>query len=63
VSATFASSLDEFVVSSGAHLWIHGHTHDSFDYCIGNTRVVCNPGGYPGVEPNSRFVPGLVVRV
>lgn len=27
-------------------LVIHGHTHDPFDYYIGNCRVVCNPRGY-----------------
>jgi predicted phosphodiesterase len=35
-------------------LWIHGHTHVPCDYRIGETRVVCNPIGYPreggGVE-------------
>lgn len=25
---------------------IHGHVHDSFDYKVGSTRVVCNPRGY-----------------
>lgn len=29
-------------------LWVHGHTHDVFDYKLGDTRVVCNPMGYPG---------------
>jgi predicted phosphodiesterase len=28
-------------------LWVHGHTHHSFDYRVGNCRVVCNPRGYP----------------
>lgn len=28
-------------------LWIHGHTHERCDYMLGNTRVVCNPVGYP----------------
>jgi len=31
-SAAFASHLDHLVVKSD--LWIHGHTHDSFDYLI-----------------------------
>jgi predicted phosphodiesterase len=31
----------------GADLWVHGHTHDSFDYFCGHTRVICNPRGYP----------------
>ena len=30
--------------------WIHGHTHDPYDYVIGETRVVCNPRGYIGYE-------------
>lgn len=28
-------------------LWIHGHTHESFDYMIGSTRIICHPRGYP----------------
>lgn len=28
-------------------LWLHGHTHDPCDYVLGETRVVCNPRGYP----------------
>ena len=45
VSAAFASRLDDLVMQSD--LWIHGHTHDSFDYRLGKCRVVCNPRGYP----------------
>lgn len=26
--------------------WVHGHLHNSSDYYIGTTRVVCNPRGY-----------------
>jgi len=29
-----------------AAVWIHGHTHNSFDYRANGTRVVCNPRGY-----------------
>lgn len=29
-------------------LWVHGHTHETFDYMIGSTRVICHPKGYPG---------------
>lgn len=27
-------------------LWIHGHTHSSFDYDEMGVRIVCNPRGY-----------------
>ncbi len=29
-------------------LWIHGHTHDTIDTKLWNTRVVANPAGYRG---------------
>jgi hypothetical protein len=46
-------------------LWVHGHTHDSFDYTIKGTRVVCNPRGYArdGVNENPHFEPGFTVQV
>lgn len=42
-------------------LWVHGHCHDSFSYCVGRTRVVCNPHGYPG--ENREFNPSLIVEI
>ena len=43
----FASQLDEFIVyRPQIKLWVHGHTHEDFDYVLGETRVVCNPRGY-----------------
>ena len=50
LTPAFASTLDDLVATSGALLWIHGHGHDSVDYALGGTRVVCNPRGYPGEE-------------
>lgn len=44
LSACFASRLDRLMGHSA--LWIHGHTHDSFDYQLNGTRVICNPRGY-----------------
>lgn len=47
-------------------LWVHGHTHTSFDYRLRNCRVVCNPRGYMnwhGDFENSDFDPGMVVEI
>ncbi|MBT2321899.1 metallophosphoesterase [Variovorax paradoxus] len=47
-------------------LWVHGHTHDSFDYEVEGCRIVCNPRGYlnwHGEFENKAFNPGLVVGV
>jgi Icc-related predicted phosphoesterase len=42
-------------------LWVHGHVHNSCDYRVGATRVVCNPHGY-GLE-NPNFNAALVVEI
>lgn len=36
-------------------LWIHGHVHDPMDYRIGQTRILCNPWGYPDEENDMGF--------
>ena len=36
-------------------LWVHGHTHSSFDYNIHGTRVVCNPRGYEDHDLNPEY--------
>ncbi|MEJ8839099.1 metallophosphoesterase [Ramlibacter sp. AN1133] len=63
VNLCFVSDAEELL--HGVDLWIHGHTHDSFDYRVGATRVLCNPRGYvrEGVQENARFDPALVVEV
>jgi len=64
LSACFASNLDHLFGYS--ELWVHGHTHDSFDYIADATRVVCNPRGYcqyEGGEENGEFNPNLLVEI
>jgi hypothetical protein len=47
----YHSDLSEFIMDRPQiKLWTHGHTHEVFDYVIGETRVVCNPRGYLGHE-------------
>jgi Icc-related predicted phosphoesterase len=63
LTPAFASALDDLVEHSGAALWIHGHVHDCFDYQLGQTRVLCNPRGYVGIDDANGFDPALVVEV
>ncbi|MBR8059337.1 metallophosphoesterase [Burkholderia dolosa] len=58
-SAGFVTALPT-LVRPPVDLWIHGHTHTSFDYVAdGGTRVVCNPRGYihrrTGERENTAF--------
>lgn len=51
INGGFVTPLDELLPC--ADLWVHGHTHTSFDYLAGAGaggrlgRVACNPRGYP----------------
>lgn len=64
-NACFVSDAERLIDGKQVALWIHGHTHDSFDYVVNGTRVVCNPRGYAknGVNENPQFDPALVIEV
>jgi Icc-related predicted phosphoesterase len=63
LSAAFASNLEEIIEREQPRLWVHGHTHDGFDYQIGETWIVCNPCGYPDTNENPGFDLRKVVEV
>ncbi|MEW8692247.1 MAG: hypothetical protein AB2535_14320 [Candidatus Thiodiazotropha endolucinida] len=63
LTPAFASNMENLMDSNRAALWIHGHTHDSFDYEIYETRVVCNPRGYSPEALNPDFRPDCVVDI
>jgi Icc-related predicted phosphoesterase len=63
INASFVSDLTDKIRVWQPDLWLHGHTHDSFDYRVGRTRIVCNARGYAkgGVNENSSFDPGFTI--
>jgi predicted phosphodiesterase len=72
LNAAFVSDLTPLL--GQAALWIHGHTHDSFDYEVNGTRIIANPRGYARnrkdaarpdhiVWENPGFDPCLVIEV
>jgi predicted phosphodiesterase len=65
LSACFASDLAQELLSERVPLWIHGHTHDCFDYVENSTRVICNPRGYVTYagQENFDFNPALVIKI
>ena len=51
VNGAYSSDLSDFILDRPMiKVWTHGHTHDTFDYMIGSTRIVCNPRGYANYE-------------
>jgi len=67
INSYFVHNIRDAVEYSDVKLWIHGHTHESFDYVVGKTRVVCNPFGYAMSplprEPNPDFDSTKTVEV
>lgn len=59
----YYSDLSNFILDHPQIvLWTHGHMHNSSDYMIGDTRIVCNPRGYPG-EHLTSFNPDFFIEV
>ena len=51
INGAYSSDLSELILDNPEiRAWTHGHTHDTFDYTIGETRVICNPRGYKYYE-------------
>jgi len=46
LNPAFASDLESLMDEKRVKYWIHGHTHDTFDYEINGTRVLCNSRGH-----------------
>ena len=47
----YSSNLyDIFLDHNNILLWVHGHTHNKFNYKLGETNIVANPRGYIGYE-------------
>jgi hypothetical protein len=65
----FCAYIDKQLETWGAanvlpKLWIHGHTHDPFDYVSRfGPRVYCNPHGYPNEGANPNFFSRLKVEI
>jgi len=60
VNGAFFSHLDDVIMRYAPHYWLFGHTHCSVNMCLGNTRLIANPYGYPH-ELDTGFRQSLVI--
>ncbi len=60
LNGAFASDLAGLITQGTPQLWVHGHTHDRFDYRLGSTRIFCNPVGYPEERREDAAAAGLI---
>lgn len=62
-NGAYVTELGNDICDLEPELWVHGHTHYSFDYMIHKTRVVCNPRGYAPDDLNDDFIDTLILEV
>jgi Icc-related predicted phosphoesterase len=67
MNGAYYSSLEDIMLDNPhIKLWTHGHMHNTFDYMVGETRVVCNPRGYhqpSGWSEDTGWDPEFIVEV
>ncbi len=63
LNCAFMTDLSNEIIDHGPDLWVHGHTHNSFDYSLGKTRVIVNPYGYKDVEVNPQYDRQMVIEL
>ena len=63
LTPAFASNLENMMDGARVALWTHGHMHESYDYEIYGTRVVCNPRGYAPNALNPEFRSDWIVEI
>jgi Icc-related predicted phosphoesterase len=59
----FCHDLTDLIETAQPPVWIFGHTHTSFDFKIGESRLLCNPKGYPQEAKWSTFNPRCLFTV
>lgn len=58
------TGLDDLIFDHGPDIWIHGHMHYKNQYFHGEkTKIISNPRGYFGMEPQSKHWTPLMLQI
>jgi len=60
LNGAFFSDIESEIEKRNIEYWMCGHTHTAMQYDVGNTKVICNPKGYPGEKSN--YDPKLIIE-
>jgi len=63
LNSAYGTDLTKLILEWQPSIWIHGHTHTSMSYKVGDTPIRCNPRGYQGHALNPEFNPDFTVEV
>lgn len=59
----FSNDLGQEIADMSNTTWLFGHTHDSVNIQLGDTRLISNPYGYQGLEVNPAFQSNKIVEI
>jgi predicted phosphodiesterase len=51
----YINDLEDLILDRQPKMWVHGHTHQSSNYFLNKTKIICNPKGHDFDEPNLLF--------
>lgn len=63
LNAFFVGDIGGLIAEREPKLSLFGHTHESVDIMIGNTRCVANPFGYSPYDLNPNFKENFIVEI
>ncbi len=52
LTGAFLCDQSTLIATYQPALWVHGHVHNSSDYYVCKTRIICNPHGYGSENPD-----------
>jgi len=53
INGAFDANIDSKLINN-FDVWLHGHTHTEVETNLSDTKILCNPGGYPGERKTYR---------
>lgn len=59
----FVNDQEKYILEKAPLIHVFGHTHYPFDFMLGKTRMLCNPGTYPFEGTNPDFLNRILIEI
>lgn len=63
LSPYFCNNMSLIRAGNAPRIWISGHMHNEFDHTVANTRMLCNPRGYPHEWTEGDNGEGITIQI
>lgn len=59
----YLHNCESIIAEKKPKMWVHGHTHQSSNYVLNKTKIICNPKGQDFDEINKNFDSNLIIEL